>query len=182
MLIAIMQIASMPSWRWRHCMPHHPGRKNQKNCHSFLMFCFAFDDVFWLFLGAVLCVDFFPLSLLARNLVSLSFYNFTTQESRGMVLKVVPFSRLTTIIGLYWEYFFPGLITGFTIPFWVTAISYRFAFLFPWYSGMGKSNNLHGWLRFLYVIFAFCSAFFLGALKGTTSLFIYFVKLDLGSL
>ncbi|KAI5581745.1 hypothetical protein BDE02_07G038500 [Populus trichocarpa] len=31
---------------------------------------------------------------------------------------------------------------------------------------MGKSNNLHGWLRFLYVIFAFCSAFFLGALKG----------------
>ncbi|KAF9678479.1 hypothetical protein SADUNF_Sadunf07G0039200 [Salix dunnii] len=31
---------------------------------------------------------------------------------------------------------------------------------------MGKSNNLPGWLRFLYVIFAFFSAFFLGALKG----------------
>ncbi|CAK7337650.1 unnamed protein product [Dovyalis caffra] len=31
---------------------------------------------------------------------------------------------------------------------------------------MGKSNNLHGWLRILYVVFAFCSAFFLGAIKG----------------
>ncbi|KAJ6288634.1 hypothetical protein OIU76_024589 [Salix suchowensis] len=31
---------------------------------------------------------------------------------------------------------------------------------------MGKSNNFHGWLRFLYVIFAFFSAFFMGALKG----------------
>lgn len=64
------------------------------------------------------------------------------------------------------NFFFPGLITSVTIPFWVTAISYWFAFLFPWCSGMGKSNNLHGCLRFLYVIFAFCSAFFLGALKG----------------
>lgn len=45
----------------------------------------------WLFLGAVLCVDFFPLSLLARNLVFLSFNSFSTQESCGMVLKVVPF-------------------------------------------------------------------------------------------
>lgn len=82
-------------------MPHHPGRKYQKNNHGYLMFCFAFDDVFDFFFGAVLCVEFFPLSLLARNLVSLSFYNLLTEESCGMVLKVVPFSRLTTIIGFY---------------------------------------------------------------------------------
>lgn len=38
---------------------------------------------------------------------------------------------------------------------------------------MKMLGNLRGWLRIIYVAFAFCSAFFLGALKGSLVLLFY---------